>query len=125
MEENYIELGKLNKEHLYKYFSVNTDKLIITKERIKHINERHKKDFDIYGKYISKIIENPDYILEDIENENTVLYLKEINSLNLQIVIKLQLDNKENKYNSIITFWNMRRRSYNQIIRKNKIIYKN
>ena len=62
-----------------------------------------------------QIIEEPDYILKDIENDNTVLFLKTINELNLQIVIKLQTESAIDKFNTVITFWHMRKRSYNQI----------
>ncbi len=123
MEDEYVEIGKINIELLKDVYNIATDKLIITKERIEHINKRHKKDYDLYGQYMLEILNNPDYILEDIENENTVLYLKSIKELNLQIVIKLQTEKKENKSNTIITFWHMRKRSYNQIIKKNKKIF--
>lgn len=123
MEEEYKEIGKINIELLKKFYGVKTDKLIITKERIEHINKRHNNDYELYGKYILDIINNPHYILEDIENTDTVLYLKSIKELNLQIVIKLQTGNDDNKANTVITFWHMRKRSYNQILKKNKIIF--
>ena len=121
--EEYIEIGKLNIEVLSKYYNIKTDRLIITKERIYHINKRHRNDYDLYGKYILNIINEPDYILEDLGSENTVLYLKSIQELKLQIVIKIQTENDGNKANSIITFWHMRKRSYNKIIDKNKKIF--
>lgn len=123
MEEEYIEIGKINIEILKKYYELKTDRLILTKERIEHINKRHNNDYELYGKYMLDIIENPDYILEDIENIDTVLYLKTIEELNLQMVIKLQTENVGNKANTVLTFWHMRKRSYNQIIRKNKKIF--
>ena len=36
-----------------------------------------------------EILSRPDYILKDIENVNTVLYLKTIKELNMQMVVKL------------------------------------
>ena len=124
MEEEYINIGNINTELLDKKFNIKTSKLIITKERIEHIRKKHWNDFELYGKYMLQIIEEPDYILKDIENDNTVLFLKTINELNLQIVIKLQTENIIDKFNTVITFWHMRKRSYNQILKKNKIIYK-
>ena len=123
MEEEYVEIGNLNISLLKKFYNIRTEKLIITKERIEHINKRHKNDYNLYGHYIPKILEKPDYILEDIENKDTVLYLKTLEELNLQAVIKLQTENRIDKYNTVITFWHMRKRSYNQIIKKNKKIY--
>lgn len=123
MEEEYTEIGRINIEVLKDLFDIKTDKLIITKERIEHINKRHNNDYDLYGKYMLEIISNPDYILEDIENINTVLYLKNIQELNLQMVIKLETQTDINRANTVITFWHMRKRSYNQIIKKNKKIF--
>ena len=123
MEEEYTEIGRINIEVLKNLFDIKTDKLIITKERIEHINKRHANDYDLYGKYMLEIISNPDYILEDIENINTVLYLKNIQELNLQMVIKLETQTDINRANTVITFWHMRKRSYNQIIKKNKKIF--
>lgn len=125
MEEEYKELGTIDINLLRKFYNIKTNRLIITKERIEHINKRHRNDYDIYGKYMPDIIRAPDYILQDIQNDDTVLYLKEIESLNLQMVIKLQTENLKDKANTVITFWHMRKRSYNQIIRKNKKIFKN
>lgn len=125
MEEEYVEIGNLDITLLKELYNIKTEKLIITKERIEHINRRHGNDYELYGKYILEIIKEPDYILQDIENINTVLYLKTIEELNLQIVIKLQTENQPNKANTIITFWHMRKRSYRQIIKKNKKIFQN
>ncbi len=123
MEEEYVEIGKIGISSLIKSYDIKTDKLIITKERIEHINKRHNNDYDLYNKYMKEIIDNPDYILEDIENINTLLYLKTIKELNLQMVIKLQTEENVNKSNTVITFWHMRKRSYKQIIKKNIKIF--
>jgi len=114
MEEEYIEIGKINTKLIEKYYQLQTERLIITKERIEHTNKRHNNDYNLYGHYIPDIINNPDYILDDIENIDTLLYLKTIKELNLQVVIKLQTKQEGNKSNTIITFWHMRKRSYNQ-----------
>ena len=105
MEEEYRIIGSIDIEILRKYFNITTNKLIITKERIEHINKKHHNDYNLY-------------------NMNTVLYLKKFEKLNLQMVIKLQTTKEANKYNTVITFWHMRDRSYKQIIYKNKIIFK-
>ncbi len=123
MEKEYEEIGKINVGILKRFFSIRTDRLIIIKERIEHINERHNNDYNLYGRLIPEIIENPHYILKDIMNKNTVLYLKTIKELNLQIVVKLQTESNVNKANSVITFWHMRKRSYEQIVKKNEKIF--
>lgn len=123
MEEEYVEVGKLNISSLINKYDIKTDRLIITKERIEHINKKHNNDYNLYSKYMKEIINNPDYILEDIENINTLLYLKNIKELNLQMVIKLQTEKNANKCNTVITFWHMRKRSYQQIVNKNIKIF--
>lgn len=125
MEEEYKEIGPLEIKVLKKFYNIKTNKLIITKERIEHINKRHNNDYNLYGKYMTLIIKEPDYILLDSKNNNTVLYLKKIEELNLQMVIKLQTESKLNKANTVITFWHMRDRSYKQIIRNNIKIFEN
>lgn len=123
MEEEYIEIGKINIDLLKQKYNIKTDRLIITKERIEHINKRHKQDYFLYGKYMLDVISNPDYILEDIENKDTILCLKTIEELNLEVVVKLHTAQKENLSNTVITFWHMRKRSYIQILNKHKKIY--
>lgn len=124
MEEEFEGVGKIDATLLKNNYNIKTDKVIITKERIEHINKRHNDDYNLYGHLIQTIIADPDYILEDVENVDTLLYLKIIKNLNLQAIVKLQTKYAYDKVNTIITFWHMRKRSYNQIIRKNKKIYK-
>lgn len=121
-------IGRLDINKLGKYKEkVITDKVIITEERIKHTEKRHPGDYQKYIEYIPDIISNPDYILEDKENIDTILVLKAIErkEKNIQIVVKLQTNGKEKeKSNSILTFWHIRDRNYKSTIKNNKIIYR-
>lgn len=123
---NYI--GKINKEILGEYRKkIITDRVIITNERIEHTKKRHLDDYERYIKYIPDILYNPDYILEDRENKDTILMLKNIEKQEkkIQVVVKLQTNLKEKeKSNSILTFWHIRDRSYRSTIKNNKMIYK-
>lgn len=123
---NYI--GKINKEILGEYRKkIITDRVIITNERIEHIKKRHLDDYERYIKYIPDVLYNPDYILEDRENKDTILMLKKIEKQEkkIQVVVKLQTNLKEKeKSNSILTFWHIRDRSYRSTIKNNKMIYK-
>lgn len=120
-------IGKIDKEKLGEYKNkIITEKVILTNERIEHIKERHPGDYEKYIKFIPKIIESPDYILDDKCNKDTILILKKIkeSGKNIQIVIKLQTNLKEKyKSNSILTFWHIRDRNYRSTIKNNKIIY--
>jgi len=72
---NYI--GKIN-INLFKVVTENitTDDVVITDERIKHINDNHSNDYDRFSSFILEILTNPDYILKDNKNENTAIILK-------------------------------------------------
>lgn len=120
-------IGKIDRKKLGKYQEkIITETVILTNERMRHILEHHPGDYENFHMYITEILENPDYILDDVKNKDTVLYLKSLreNKKNIQIVVKLNTSkvNKE-KYNSIITLWKIRTNTYNQLIRNKKIIY--
>ena len=120
-------IGQLDKNKLGRYKDkIKTLDVIITNERIEHINKRHPGDYEKYIIYLSNCIKNPDYILEDKDNKDTIIIVKRIENKRIHIVIKLQTNNRDiNKYNSIITYWQIRERSYKSTIKNNKIIYEN
>lgn len=122
-------IGKLDKEKLGRYKTkIITDEIILTEERIKHIREHHPGDYEKYGRYIFEIINNPDYIINDNKNIDTILYMKTISesNKNIQIVVRLNTNkNEKDKYNSILTLWKIKTRTYKQIIRNKEIIWKN
>lgn len=120
-------IGKIDRNKLGKYRDiVVTEDVILTEERIKHIQEHHPGDYENYGFYIPEILSSPDYIINDSKNSNTVLYLKTIegNHKNIQIVVKLNTNQKAiNKQNSILTFWKVKTSTYNQMVRNKEIIF--
>lgn len=124
-----IYVGNIDKQKLGKYKDkVITDKVIITNERIKHIEEHHPGDYEKYKKYIVDILKEPDYIINDNKNIDTVLYLKTIKEKqkNIQIVIRLCTNIKDkDKQNSILTLWKIKTKTYMQIIRNKEVIWKN
>ena len=122
-------IGKIDREKLKSYSNnIITDDVILTEERIRHIKEHHPGDYEKYGIYVQEVIEDPDYILEDNKNIDTVLYMKNIkdNKKNIQVVIRLSTNKEQiNKKNSILTLWKIRNSTYNQLIRNRKVIWKN
>ena len=122
-------IGKLDIEKLGKYKEkIITVEIILTEERIKHIQEHHPGDYERYSIYISEIIDNPDYIVDDSKNLDTILYIKTIkeNEKNIQIVFRLNTNEKEkNKQNSILTLWKMKDKTYRQLLRNKEIIWQN
>ena len=122
-------IGKINPV-LFKDISKNiiTDEVVLTDKQREHIEQRHPKTLEKYGKHLKSIIENPDFIMKDNTRSNTALIFKTVNDNeiegNLNIVLRLAVegDDIENK-NSIITcipIGSSRMKSY---LRNGKIVY--
>lgn len=103
-----------------------TNEVIITDERIQHIMERHPGDYERYIGYISQILEDPDYILED-SKPNTAIILKKINDrgekFNVILRFKVESDPAEYK-NSILSFWHIGDTTWRKSIKNKKVLYK-
>lgn len=127
MKNNYIKVGKINMK-IFKNISYNliTDEVILTNERYLHIIEGHKEDFMIYSNMLSQIIIEPNYILEDYKNQNTVMVIKKVeNNNNINVIIRLAIEEDliHNK-NSIMTMYRIREKNLKKLMKKNKVIYK-
>lgn len=100
-------VGKINRG-IYRCITddIVTDEVIITDERIRHIQERHPNDYERYYRYLKEIVEHPQYIIES-NKPYTALILKEFLDGEEQFKTVLRLttshDNPDFK-NSIITF---------------------
>lgn len=121
------KLGRLNTQPLETEFGkLKTDEIIITDERIAHIKERHPEDYDLFEKYGKSAVENPDLIIMDSGNENTVFMVKRLPDTNLNVIVRLILETDEKDYkNSVMTFYRIRDRNLKKLQNKNKTIYKN
>ena len=126
-------IGKINKT-LFKEISENiiTDEVILTDKQRLHIEDRHPGILKKYEKYLTEIIENPDFILQDNSRANTALILKTIDEKNkgekgsVNLVLKLAVENEtiRNK-NSIITCIPIGENRLKSYTNNGKIIYKN
>ena len=106
---------------------LNTDKVILRDERIEHIKERHPDAVEIIKKYVKDIIENPDYILKDSKNVDTIWHIKEIDKNKINAVIKLSIKEKQEHkgyLNSIITGYPITEKRLEKHLSKLKILYK-
>ena len=54
---------------------IRTSEVIITDERIRHIQKRQPNDFERFSGHLKEIVEKPDYIIAD-ERPNTALVLR-------------------------------------------------
>lgn len=121
-----LSLGNLNISVLEKEFGkLQTSEIIVTDERIMHIRERHSIDYEFFEKYGAQCVQNPDYIIKDTKNENTVFMIKKLPDTNLNVVSKLALDTDKNELkNSVMTFYRIRERNLKKLIVKNELLYR-
>ena len=119
-------LGKLNKEIIEREFGkIQTNNVIVTKERVNHIKERHLQDYELFKKYGKRSIEKPDYIIKDNKNIGTVFMVKKLPNTNLNVVVRVALDTDKRGYdNSVMTFYRMRKNNLDKLIAKNELLYK-
>lgn len=105
---------------------ITTDEVILTPERVQHIEDHHPGHFEIVKPYLKTALDAPDYILQD-KNPNTGLILKEIETeeMRMQVVLRVHTSADEPGFkNSIISAWKIRDREYRRLLRNKKILYK-
>lgn len=119
-------LGKINLTFLEKEFGkIQTDGIIVTNERLSHIQERHPQDYKLFEKYGRDSVQDPDYIVKDEKNAGTVFMIKRLPDTNLNVVVRVALNtDNEGLKNSVKTFYRIRERNLSKIIKKNKLLYK-
>ena len=99
--------------------------VVLSDERIGHIMERHPGAYEQYGQYVSQTIEQPDYILEDMKNANTAAFIRHVEGTNLNVIIKLAIqDNEAKMKSSVITLYPMSDKRLRRLINKSKVVYK-
>lgn len=105
---------------------IRTSEVIITAERIKHIQERHPSDYERFCSYLPVIIADPDYILEDTR-PNTAMVLKEISEHGeyFRLALRLVTPTDDPGYkNSVITFLKIREKEWRRLTKNKKVLYK-
>lgn len=122
-------VGKIDRD-IYKCITgdIVTDEVIITDERIQHIEYNHPGDYKHFGTYIPSIISEPDYLIRD-ERPNTAIVLKKVFNHDtgeyFRLALRLATSSDDSSYkNSIITFMHIRKREYERIVRNKEILYK-
>ncbi len=122
-------IGKINR-NIYKCITADivTDEVIITDERIRHIENRHKGDYEQYHSYIPDMISDPDYIIQD-DRPFTAMVLKEFRDVSsakhFRLALRLHTSgDEENFHNSIITFMKIREKEYQRLVKNKNVLYK-
>ena len=106
---------------------ISTDEVIITPERIQHIEERHPGAYDKIKDFFQLALDDPDYILEDEKNPNTGIILKlvEENGLRFQMVLRVHTSSDPEEFkNSIISGWDISESRWRNYVNNKKILYK-
>ena len=121
-----IYLGKLNTQSLENEFGkLRTNDIIISDERIEHIKLRHPQDYNLFEIYGTSTVLNPDLIIKNEKNKNTIFMVKKLVNTNLNVIVKLIVDTDEKDYkNSVMTFYRIRDKNLKKLKNKNKTIYK-
>ena len=119
-------LGKLNMQIITMEFGkLQTDKLIVTDERLLHIKAHHSHDYELFEEYGSINIAQPDYIIKDEKHAGTIFMVKKLKNTNLNVIVRLALiTDKIGLSNSIMTFYRIREKNLKKLINKNKLLYK-
>ncbi|WP_147369786.1 PBECR3 domain-containing polyvalent protein [Fusobacterium necrophorum] len=101
---------------------LNTTKVILRKERLQHIEERHPEVVEVIKNNFNEIIETPDYILKDEKNENTILLIRELENKAYNTVIKISVKENTELKNSTLTFYKIRDREVRRLCNISKVI---
>lgn len=105
-----------------------TDEVIITDERIRHIQKRHPGDYERFCAFMPEIIRAPDYIIRD-SRANTAMLLKEFTQDGgaelFRLALRLATSTDPAGYkNSVITFLRIRQKEWNRLVKNKEILYK-
>lgn len=123
---DYSTLGKIDRDLLGGAFgNIPTDELIITNERLTHIQERHPQDVALFQQYGAETAQNPDLIIQDCSRSGTVFMVKKLPDTNLNVVVRLSLGNDEkHPKHSVMTFYRIREKNLKKLEAKNILLYK-
>lgn len=102
-----------------------TVNVIQTDERILHILEGHRKDYEQNGKYIPDAIASPDVILEDCAHPHTAMFIRHIEETNINVAVKIAYaDEHSDRESSVITMYRLREQNQEKLMRKHVVICK-
>ncbi len=77
-----------------RFGKINSNRVILTNERLKHIKKRHPKEAALVQKHKRKVIRKPDKIYEDAKEKDTALFVKKVSKSNISLVVILQVNQK-------------------------------
>lgn len=119
-------LCKVATEVLEREFGkLNTNEVIVTDERERHIRLRHPDDYALYKAYAARTVEEPDYIICDDRRRHTVFMISRLENTNLNVVVRLAVagDDASHIKNSVMTFFRLREKNLKKLMRTNRVLY--
>ena len=120
-------VGRINRD-IYKCITedIVTDEVIITENQMQHILDRHPDAYTEIIDYLSDIIRDPDFIIED-KHDNTGLVIKRVKLEKeyAQMVLRIcTSDDNPNYKNSVISCWEISEKRLQNYLRNKRILYK-
>ncbi|WP_033169782.1 PBECR2 nuclease fold domain-containing protein [Selenomonas sp. ND2010] len=119
-------IGKIDK-NIYACVTedITTDEVIITDERIGHIEDHHPGEYENIAPFLGEAVRSPDYILRDKANTGLILKMVEENGKRIQLVLRLHTSGDKPGYkNSIISAWRISKTRWESYVRNKHILYK-
>ena len=102
---------------------VRSGEVVLTPPQYKHIMDDHPDAMPILIRHGKEIFSDPDYVIEDSSDPNTVLVVKTIEK-KYKAVVRLAVNGDDkSKKNSIITFHRITDRYLKNKLKKNKVLY--
>ena len=118
-------IGQITPSHLGGAFhNLSTQEVVLTLERQQHIIKRHGDDYPVFMENVHRIVNNPDLVLLDEKNAQTVMYVGGIDEGHLNIIIKLILaDESLDIKNSIMTAYRLGDKTLRRLKKKYRTLY--
>lgn len=119
-------VGNLDKS-IYRCITedITTNAVVITDERIQHIEDHHPGEYEEIEQYLPMAISAPDYILKDRVNTGLILKSFDMDGKHVQVVLRLHTSTDKPEYkNSIISAWRISTNRLESYLRNKQILYK-
>ncbi len=119
-------IGKIDKSKIGLYSEkIKTEMVVLTDETKQHIYQSHPKDYKEIIENIDTIVLNPDEVIQDIKNKDTIFLIGKLEKDNLNVIVRLNTNNnKQHPQNSVMSAWIIRNSNLIKLRQKNETIYK-
>lgn len=117
-------VGKIRNENILKRWTGIKRDVVLTDERIAHIQEGHLRDYILYHTHIREAIEDPDYVIEDADKESTVMFVKRIADAGINVIVVLAYENGDSSIeSSVLTMYRIGTKRLRRLLRNNPVLY--